>query len=126
MPITFVVESRGPLVRTTYSGRVTFRDVMEYVDQLIDRNLLVIPQLIDARAATLALSEEETRQVSDRLASLRLQYGRAPVAFVAGNAVSYTVAANYGDRGAGGIPTFSIFAEVEAAEVWIALSRPHP
>jgi non-ribosomal peptide synthetase component F len=121
MAITFVLDPHRPLVRTTYTGRITFREVVAYAHELVHQKLLATPQLIDARRATLTLSEEETRQISDLLASLRQRHGRAPVAFVAGNAASYGVAAGYGDLGAGGIPAFSIFEDVEAADVWITL-----
>jgi hypothetical protein len=121
MPISFRVDPHLHLVRTTYIGTITLPEVMTYVGQLVEQGFLSHAQLIDGRAATLKLTTEETRQFAAWMASVRAVYGRAPVAFVAGNAASYHVAQDYAEMGAGSNP-FQVFAYAPAAELWIEIS----
>lgn len=122
MPISFLVDPHDQLVRTTYLGLITLVDVTTYVRALVDQGLLKRAQLIDARQATLGFSPEDTRILAELMKTLRGKHGSAPVAFVAGDAPSYYTAESYQDLGAGGNPSFAVFEEVAAAEMWIELS----
>jgi hypothetical protein len=122
MPISFLVDSHFQLVRTTYLGLIRLVDVATYVRGLVDQGLLKHAQLIDARHATLGFSTEDTRILAELMKTLRSQHGSAPVAFVAGDAPSYYTAETYQDLGAGGNPSFAVFEDVAAAEMWIELT----
>jgi len=120
MPIRFEVLPHERFVRVTYVGRITLRDVSVHVQRLVDAALINRPKLVDSRGATLALSPEDLRIVSSLMVTVRAEYGRAPVAFVAGDE-SWSAAANlYQDLGAGAIPRFATFLDLKAAEAWLA------
>jgi hypothetical protein len=124
MPITFLIDPHSALVRTTYVGLVTLADLSTYVRLLAERDLLKRAQLIDARQAMVALSPEDIRIIAELMTTLRERHGRAPVAFVPGNEVSYRVAETYADLGAGANPRFATFTDVAAAETWLAIESP--
>jgi hypothetical protein len=122
VPISFLVDPHFQLVRTTYLGLITLVDVATYVRTLVDRGLLKRAQLVDARHATLGFSPEDTRILAEMMRTLRGKHGSAPVAFVVGDAPSYYTAETYQDLGAGGNPSFAVFEDVAAAEMWLELS----
>jgi hypothetical protein len=119
MAITFLVDSVHRVVRATYTGAVTLPDLTEYSRTLLALQVLALPQLIDARGATLLLSEGDLEDFSALMGSLRRVFGHAPVAFVAGNHLSYLTAEHYEDLSAGYNPAFRVFEDVATAETWI-------
>jgi hypothetical protein len=121
VPISFLVDPLSHLVRTTYLGLITMVDLAAYARTLAERDLLKRAQLIDARQATLAVSPEDIRILSELMATLRERHGRAPVAFVPGDEPSYRVAETYENLGAGANPRFATFADMAAAETWLAI-----
>jgi hypothetical protein len=121
MAISYLVNHRARLVRTTYVGRIGLIDVAIYARELDDRKLLPYAQLIDASRATLALSSQDLRIFATLMATLRSRHGRGPVAVVPGNAGSYRVARLYRQLGAGANPRFAILTDVAAAEAWLAI-----
>jgi hypothetical protein len=123
MPITFLIDPQLHLVRTTYVGLITMVDLAMYARVLADRGLLKLAQLIDARQALLKLTAEEMRILSELMTTLRSKHGRAPVAFIAGNAPSYYLAESYQKFGAGGNPRFATFTDVASAETWLVLEE---
>src|SRR5205814_10187569 len=86
--------------------------------------LLAFAQLIDARSATLNLTDEEIQQFVYVMASLRAEAGPAPVAVVVGDAISYAVARRYAELGSGSNPSYHVFEDMAAAETWITISQP--
>jgi hypothetical protein len=122
MPIRFLVDPHSQLLRTTYLGLITTVELARYVWALAERDLLKHAQLIDARQATLALAPEDIRMFAELMTTLRERYGRAPVAFVPGNEVSYRVAETYEDLGAGA-NRFATFPDLASAEAWLAIER---
>jgi predicted nucleic acid-binding protein len=124
MPISFLVDSQAHLVRTTFVGVIKLADLAFYARELTDRDLLTHAQLIDARHATLRLSAKDTRILAELMATLRRRHGRAQVAIVPGDAPSYRVAETYHELGAGANPSYEVFSEVSAAEMWLELV-PH-
>jgi hypothetical protein len=118
MSIMYLLDPHLQVIRTTYIGVVTLADLVGYARSLAMEGLLVHPQLIDGREATLSLSESETREFSDVMTSLRAMFGRAPVAFVPGNPASHRIARWYSEMGAGST-CLGLFEEVQAAERWI-------
>jgi hypothetical protein len=121
MPISYVVDPDARLVRTTCLGCVTLLDVAVYARALDDGKLLTYGQLIDAREATLALSRQDIRILGRLMAALAARHGRAPVAFVPGDEVSYRVARLYQRGGAGANTRFAILTDMVAAEIWLAI-----
>jgi hypothetical protein len=122
MAILFRLDPRRHLVRTTFTGAVTLTELMGYARALAAQELVAVPRLIDARRAVLAVSQAETRELAELMASLREGQGPTGVAFVAGNAASYYIAENYAELGAGENPGYRIFDDVSAAEMWLTLS----
>ena len=120
MPITFLLDADLGLVRTTYSGMIGLSDLAHYVYLLSQRDWLRLPQLIDGRQGGLTMSPQDVRILSDLMVRLRDRWGCAPVAFVPGNDINACVAALYQDNGAGGNPWFATFADLHAAEQWLA------
>jgi hypothetical protein len=120
--INFLLDPRLRLVRTSYVGLVSLVELMAYARSLVSQGLLGRAQLIDCRSAKLALTASETRRFSEMMGELRADHGTAPVAFVAGDAASYDVARQYRELGAGSNPAFEVFADIAAAETWIAIS----
>jgi hypothetical protein len=118
MSISYLLDPHLQVIRTTYLGIVTLADLVAYVRSLATEGLLKHPQLIDAREATLWLTESETRELSDLMTSLRALFGGAPVAFVPGNSASHRVARRYGEMGAGST-RLELFEGVQAAERWL-------
>jgi CheY-like chemotaxis protein len=66
------------------------------------------------------MSPQDVRILSELMVKLRDRWGCAPVAFVPGNDVNACVASLYQDHGAGGNPQFATFADLRAAEQWLA------
>jgi hypothetical protein len=124
MAISITLDEEHRYVRSVYSGVIALQDMEEHVATLVRQALLGRPQLIDARRALLALNETDLQHFASMLTPLRNVYGRAPVAFVAGNEVSYDVAERYAELGAGGNPGFRVFEDLRHAEAWIASRRP--
>ena len=122
MSINFLVDPQRQVVRTSYIGLVGPVELTAYARSLVSQGLLRRAQLIDCRTATLALTAGDTRRLSDMMGELRAEHGTAPVAFVAGDAASYDVARWYLELGAGSNPAFEVFADIAAAETWIAIS----
>jgi hypothetical protein len=122
VPISFFIDSPAHLVRTTCVGRITRTEIVAYIQELVSQGVFELAQLIDGRAATLTLTPDDTREIAALAGALRATYHAAPVAFVAGDATSYEVAALYADVGAGSNPHYQVFEEVIAAELWIAIS----
>jgi hypothetical protein len=118
MSITYVVDSRIRLVRSTYTGFVTLVDLVTYVKTLAAAGLLDHAMLIDARQATLLLTKRDTREFAEVMESLRAMFGRARVAFVPGNVTSQRTAERYVAMGAGSNP-YQVFEDVSAAEGWL-------
>lgn len=121
MSISYLLDLHGDVIRTTYLGTITMVDLVGYVRCLATEGLLDRPQLIDGRGATVWLSEGETRELAELMASLRAMFGAAPVAFVPGDAASMRVAEWYREMGAGST-RYEVFEEVQAAERWLAVS----
>jgi hypothetical protein len=123
MSISFLLDPHLQVIRTTYVGIITMVDLVAYARSLATERLLMHPQLVDGRAATLRLTENETREFADLMTSLRAMFGeKAPVAFVPGDTESYRVVQQYWEMGAGGTE-LAVFVEVGAAEVWIQRGR---
>lgn len=120
MSISYLLDPHEHVIRTTYLGIITMVDVVGYVRSLATEGLLTHPQLIDGREATVWLSEGETRELADLMASLRAMFGAAPVAFVPGDDASLRVAERYREMGAGST-RYEVFEEVQAAERWLAI-----
>jgi hypothetical protein len=121
MSIRYLLDPHLRVVRTTYIGIVTLVDLVGYVRSLATEGLLIHPQLIDGREATLWLAESETRELADLMTSLRAMFGGAPVAFVPGNLASHRVVQRYCEMGAGST-RLEVFDEVQAAELWLGIS----
>jgi hypothetical protein len=121
MPIRYLLDPHVDVIRTTYLGIVTMVDLVGYARCLATEGLLDRPQLIDGREATVWLSESETRELADLMASLRAMFGAAPVAFVPGDVASLRVAEWYREMGAGST-RYEVFEEVQAAERWLTIS----
>jgi hypothetical protein len=121
MSIMYLQDPHLPVIRTTYVGIITLADLVGYVRSLATEGLLVCPQLIDGREATLWLTEGETREFADLMTSLRAMFGGAPVAFVSGNPASLRIARRYSEMGAGST-CLGLFDEVQAAERWLTNS----
>jgi len=119
MPISFSVHPEHRLVRASFVGPIHLLALAMYARSLADRELLTFGQLIDGRQGTLAMSPEDTRILAKLMATLHARHGRAPIAFVPGDEVSYYVAANYKDLGAGMNPRFAVFPDLAAAELWL-------
>lgn len=119
MSITYVVDPRVHLIRTVYTGFVTLVDLVTYVKTLAAQGVLGHPMLIDARHATLLLTEQDTREFAQVMESLRAMFGKAPVAFVPGNVTSQRTAERYVEMGAGSNP-YQVFEDVATAEGWLA------
>lgn len=119
MSISYLLDARLKLIRSTFVGVITLVDLVAYVRSLAAEDLLQHPQLIDARKATLRLTEWEIREIADLMTSLRTMFGRAPVGFVAGNAASRRIVQRYREMGAGST-RFEVFEDMAAAEVWLA------
>ena len=127
MPIELAVDPVHRIVRATYTGPIFLPELTSHVRTLVVMQLLTLPQLIDGRRAVLALSEPEINEFSGLMGTLRQVYGRAPVAFVAGDQISEWVAEHYADAGAGDNPVFRLFDDLEAAERWIYSTKfTHP
>jgi hypothetical protein len=120
--ISFLLDHHHHLVRTTFLGIIPLIDLVIYVRSLATQGLLRYPQLIDAREATLRLTAPELREIAGLMTSLRAMFGKAPVAFVPGDAGSYGVVQQYWEMGAGGTE-LAVFEDVGAAEVWIEIGR---
>jgi hypothetical protein len=120
--INFLLDPQLQIVRTYCVGLVSVAELTTYARSLVSQGLLRRAQLIDCRTATLALTAGDTRRLSDMMGELRAEHGTAPVAFVAGDAASYDVARQYLELGAGSNPAFEVFADIAAAETWIAIS----
>jgi hypothetical protein len=123
MSITYLLDPQLNVIRTTYLGIITLVDLVGYARSLATEGLLSHPQLIDGREATVWLSESETRELADLMASLRAMFGAAPVAFVPGDDASLRVAERYREIGAGSTH-YEVFDEVQAAEHWLAVFGP--
>jgi hypothetical protein len=121
MSIRYVLDPHLQLIRTTCIGIVTMVDLVGYVRALATERLLIHPQLVDGREATLWLTESETRELADLMTSLRAMFGAAPVAFVPGNLASHRVAQRYCEMGAGST-RLELFEEIHAAERWLTIS----
>jgi hypothetical protein len=121
MPINYLLDPHLQVLRTTYTGIITMSDVVGYVRSLATEGLLIHPQLIDGREATVWLTESETRELADLMTSLRAMFGAAPVAFVPGNIASHRVAQRYSEMGAGAT-RLELFDELQDAERWLAIS----
>jgi hypothetical protein len=121
MSISYLLDPKLEVIRTTYLGIVTMVDLVGYVRTLATEGLLRLPQLIDGREATVWLTEDETRELAELMTSLRAMFGSAPVAFVPGNLASHRVARRYREMGAGST-RLEVFEEVRAAELWLAIS----
>jgi cell wall-associated NlpC family hydrolase len=126
MPIRYAVDPGRPLVRSTYSGRITPSELSAHALELEARGLLGVPHLIDGRQASVALSAEDTHALGRLMADLRRHRVPGPVAFVPGDDLSYRTADAYQDAGAGQNPRFAIFAEIESAEAWLGLVADRP
>ena len=122
MSIMYGVDERVPLVRTTYTGFVTLVDLVTYVKTLAAQGLLGHPMLIDARHATLLLTEQDTREFAQVMESLRAMFGKAPVAFVSRNVTSQRTAERYVEMGAGS-NTYQLFEDLATAEGWLVAGR---
>src|SRR6476646_2706917 len=120
MPIRFLVQPRDRIVRVTYMGNVTLRDLAAHVRRLVDAGLLHRPRLVDSRAATITASPEDIRIFSSLMSTLHARYGRAPVAFVPGDRSWLEVADVFRDLGAGANPDFAILPDIQAAETWLS------
>jgi hypothetical protein len=121
MSISYLLDPRVHVIRTTYLGIISMADLVGYVRSLATEGLLIHPQLIDGREATVWLTESETRELADLMTSLRAMFGAAPVAFVPGDFASHRVAERYREMGAGST-RYEVFEEVRAAEQWLAIS----
>lgn len=119
MAVTFHVDTVHRLVRATFTRAVTLPELTAYARTLMRQRLLELPQLIDARRGTLALSAADTREFSDVMSSLRQVYGRAAVAFVSGDAASTAVGQAYREMGAGGSSAYEAFTDLVTAERWL-------
>ena len=119
MPIRFLVQPQDRIVRVTYVGNVTLRDLASHMRRLVDAGLLQRPRLVDSRAATITVSPEDIRILSSLMSTLHARYGRAPVAFVPGDRSWFQFADVFRDLGAGANPRFAILPDIEAAETWL-------
>jgi hypothetical protein len=119
MAIRFFVDEEDELVRTVCTGVITLRDFELYAGILADRGLLRMPQLIDGRRALFAFRRGELEWFARLMTMLREVYGRAPVAFVTGDAIARELAQHYAALGAGGNPAYRVFTDLLAAREWI-------
>jgi hypothetical protein len=126
MPIRFLVQPRDRVVRVTYMGNITLRDLAAHIRRLVEAGLLHRPRLVDSRAATIAASPEDIRIFSSLMSTLHARHGRAPVAFVPGHQSWLQGADVFRELGAAASPHFAILPDIEAAETWLGAEATSP
>jgi len=119
MPISFELDERIGILRTTYTGRVTRAEVEAFVEDLATSGLFTRPNLIDARTAEMALSPEDNRALEAAIGRLRAVHGHARTAFVPGRDVDYGMARMYGMLSDSTDPGFAVFRKLEEAAAWL-------
>ena len=116
--ITFYLDFRG-IVRTTLRGRIEVNQLIEHTLSRAAAGLSGAPQVLDARAAELAISAEDVRRIALLGEELRRRGRVRPTAMVTDDDLAYGMArmfAAYDADGAG----FAVFRTMAEAEAWLA------
>ena len=115
--IRFGVDAGG-VVRTTFSGRIGYGQIVQHLHAREQRGVLGLPQVVDAREATMELTTAEVQEFAALVRSLRLRIPVGPTAVVAGGDLAYGIGRMY--SGFDDSEQFAVFRSIAEAEAWIA------
>lgn len=115
--ITFHLDFRG-IVRTTLCGPIGVDQLVEHALARAAAGLLPAPQVVDARAAELAISPEDVRRIALLADELRRRGPVGRSAMVTTDDLAYGMARMFAayDTGNAG---FAVFRSMEEAEAWL-------
>jgi hypothetical protein len=91
MPITYSIDSARRRLFAVAEGSVTYGEIMAHLGKERDDEGLPLPELIEAREATVVLTAAEVRQVVERLRALGGESALGPTAVVTDDDVSYGI-----------------------------------
>ena len=118
MPLTFQIDHRERFVTLKTQGRVTLKDVEEYLDTLMVQNAMSYPKLIDATDVEYELSDDDIMALGARVSAYAVVDPRGPICFVAVTPEAIDYQRRFINLGGAKRPA-NIVATVEEARQWL-------
>jgi len=125
MPISYVVDRVCGQIRTTVTGPITVKDILDHFESTHREQLLPFSELIDARQATTPyLSPDDLWSAAGAVRAVKVTQPFGPRAVVVDNLTKFGLVRIFATILSGHLP-MSVFHDEEAAIEWLS-SQPQP
>ncbi len=122
MAIRFVVDRVCQRMLTHVDGIVTFHDLNHHLDEEVRQRGIDLPEIFDARGATVDITSDEIRRLVDRAGQIAKETPFGPTAIVVTDPAAYGMARMFSMRAESVGVDVAVFRDVGSATRWIEIA----
>ncbi|SJZ41557.1 hypothetical protein SAMN02745126_00959 [Enhydrobacter aerosaccus] len=118
MPLHIDIDHDQRLVRTTASGLIFLKDVLDYLDTVATRDVMAYAKLFDATRAEFSLSDDDMMVLGARVSAYAEMDPRGPIALIVASDTAEDLGRRYANLGGAARP-LKIFRKIDDGWKWL-------